>query len=63
MLTYVDDNGVYHEEKVVSEQGDYARYYDALYETIINGKEPLVKREQTEYLIRMLEEAVADLEK
>lgn len=63
VLTYMDDNGVYHEEKVVSEQGDYARYYDALYETIINGKAPLVRREQTEYLIQMLEEAVAGLEK
>ena len=59
----MDDNGVYHEEKVVSEQGDYARYYDSLYETIINGNEPLVKREQTEYLIQMLEEAVSGLEK
>lgn len=63
VLTYMDDNGVYHEEKVISEQGDYARYYDSLYETIINGKKPLVKREQTEYLIQMLEEAVANLEK
>ena len=63
ILTYVDDAGVFHEEKVVSEQGDYARYYDALYEAVINGREPLVKREQTELLIQMLEEAVADLEK
>ena len=62
VLTYVDDSGVYHEEKVVSEQGDYTRYYDALYDTIMNGKEPLVRREQTELLIQMLEEAVAELE-
>ena len=29
-LTYVDEKGIYHEEKVISEQGDYARIYDAL---------------------------------
>ena len=62
-LIYYDDNGIYHEEKVISEKGDYAYYYDALYETIINGKEPLVKSEETILLISMLEEAVKDLEK
>ncbi len=59
-ITYIDDNG-YHEEKVVSEVGDYARYYDALYETIINGKEPLVKPIETITLVKMLEEATKDL--
>ena len=51
-LTYMDDQGVYHEEKVVSEVGDYSRFYDALYATIIEGKDKLVKDEET---IRQLE--------
>mgnify|MGYP003522615671 FL=1 len=51
-LTYMDDQGVYHEEKVVSEVGDYSRFYDALYATIVEGKDKLVKDEET---IRQLE--------
>ncbi|POP46465.1 NAD(P)-dependent oxidoreductase [Superficieibacter electus] len=61
VLTRIDDNGTWHEEKVVSEQGDYARYYDALYETLINGHEKLVTDEQTLLQIRMLEEGVRGL--
>ncbi len=60
-LTYVDDAGNYHEEKVVSEQGDYARYYDALYETIMHGKAPLVTPEQTILQMAMLEEGIKGL--
>ncbi|MFR4597578.1 MAG: Gfo/Idh/MocA family oxidoreductase [Coprobacillus cateniformis] len=56
-LTYYDDNNQYHEEKVVSVNGDYGRYYDALYETLINGKEKLVKDEET-LLLRILEEGI-----
>ena len=41
-LIYYDDEHHYHEEKVVSVNGDYGRYYDALYETLINGQEKLV---------------------
>ncbi|MEG0592852.1 MAG: Gfo/Idh/MocA family oxidoreductase, partial [Coprobacillus sp.] len=54
-LTYYDDNNVFHEEKVVSEVGDYARFYDALYDTIILGKEKLVTDEQTLLQIEILE--------
>ncbi|HBR1526333.1 TPA: Gfo/Idh/MocA family oxidoreductase [Klebsiella pneumoniae] len=61
VLTYVDDSGNYHEEKVISERGDYGRYYDALYETIINGAAPLVKPEQILCQIQLLEDGVADL--
>lgn len=57
-LTYYDDNDVYHEEKVISVNGDYGRYYDALYETIINGKEKLVKDEETLLQIQILEEGI-----
>ncbi len=59
-LIYYDDQG-YHEEKVVSEVGDYARYYDALYETIINGKEPLVTPDQTLLQLKILEKGISSL--
>ena len=55
-LTYYDDNNQYHEEKVVSVNGDYGRYYDALYETLI--KEKLVKDEETLLQLRILEEGI-----
>ncbi len=54
-LTYYDDNNQYHEEKVVTVQGDYAKYYDALYETLVNNKAPLVKPEETLLVMEMLE--------
>lgn len=51
-LTYMDQAGNYHEEKVVSEVGDYSRVYEGLYDTLINGAEKSVKDEET---IRQLE--------
>ena len=60
-LVYYDEQGEYHEEKVKSVDGDYGRYYDALYETIINGKEKLVKDEETLLQISILEEGIKDL--
>lgn len=61
VLTWMDDTGVYHEEKVVTVQGDYARYYDALYESVINGKEKLVQDQQTLLQINLLASGVAGL--
>lgn len=58
VLTYVDDNGNYHEEKVISEVGDYARIYDGVYESIINGKEKMVKDEETLRQMEILEEGI-----
>lgn len=60
-LTYVDDYGCYHEEKVVSEVGDYSRFYEALYETLINGKDKLVKDEETLFQMKLLEAAIHQL--
>lgn len=57
-LTYLDESGNYHEEKVVSEVGDYGRVYDAIYETIINGKEKLIKDEETLIQMEILEEGM-----
>lgn len=61
VLTWMDDAGVWHEEKVVTEQGDYARYYDALYETLIHGKEKLVKDDETLLQIKLLQAGIAGL--
>ncbi len=60
-LIFYDDEGKYHEEKVETVKGDYGYYYDALYETLVNGKEQLVKPEQTKLLMKMLYEGVSGL--
>lgn len=60
-LTYIDDEGIYHEEKVVSEVGDYSRVYEGLYETIINGKEKSVKDEETIRQLEILEEGTQSI--
>lgn len=57
-LTYVDATGQYHEEKVVSEVGDYSRFYAALYETLVNGRPKLVKDEETLLQVKMLAEGI-----
>ena len=59
-LIYYED-GIYHEEKVPTVKGDYAYYYDALYETLVNGKEPCVKPWETLLQLEMLEEGVKGL--
>ena len=61
VLTWMDDAGVFHEEKVVTVQGDYARYYDALYDSVINGKEKLVQDQQTLLQIKLLESGMTGL--
>lgn len=63
VLTYIDDEGKYHEEKVVSEKGDYSLFYQALYDTLVNGKEKLVKDEETIKQIEMLEEGIRQMGK
>lgn len=61
ILTYIDEKGIYHEEKVVSEVGDYGRVYDNIYETLINGKGKIVKDEETIRQIEILEEGTSRL--
>ena len=41
-IIYYDNLGIYHEEKVPSERGNYGKYYEELYETLINGVPQLV---------------------
>lgn len=54
-IVYVDEVGQYHEEKVVTHQGDYSLYYLKLYDTLENGKQKLVKDEETLEVIHILE--------
>jgi predicted dehydrogenase len=60
-LIYVDNQKVYHEEKVETLKGDYGKYYDYLYETMVNQAEKLVKDEHTLWQLEMLEEGIKDL--
>ncbi|MDO4465752.1 MAG: Gfo/Idh/MocA family oxidoreductase [Bacillota bacterium] len=58
VLTYYDEMGICHEEKVETVQGDYARVYDGIYDCIVNGKEQVIKPEETILQIEMLEEGI-----
>ena len=61
VLTYYDQDGGFHEEKVSSLAGDYGRVYDDIYECIVNGKEPVIKSWQTLFQMEMLEEGIRNL--
>ena len=52
---------MFHEEKVVTEKGGYEKYYEALYETVINGAAPCVKPEETLLVMRYLEEGTKEM--
>ena len=60
-LTYVDDQGNYHEEKVISEVGDYGRIYDGVYQSLVHGQAKLVKDQETLTQIDLLEQITANL--
>ena len=60
-LTYRDEEDKYYQEKVVSEIGDYSCVYEAVYQTLINGADPVVKPEQTLAQIKMLEKGIMTL--
>lgn len=60
-LYYMDDEGHYHEDKVVSEVGDYSRIYEGVYESIVNGKQKIVKDEETLRQIEILEEGINEM--
>ena len=61
-LTYYDEEGLYHEEKVISEIGDYGRVYDDLYAAIMNKAAPTITAEQTILQMEILETGVKGLE-
>lgn len=54
-LTYMDEQGIYHEEKVISVPGDYGYFYDALYETLMHQAPQKVTHEQTLCVMQILE--------
>lgn len=60
-ITYYDENNQYHEEKVKTVDGDYARIYDGIYETIVNNKEKLIKDDETILQMEILEEGIKNL--
>lgn len=62
-LTYMDQADRYHEEKVVSEVGDYSRVYAGLYEAIINGQPKTVKDEETILQLEMLEKGIQQVKR
>ncbi|MBO0481149.1 Gfo/Idh/MocA family oxidoreductase [Candidatus Enterococcus courvalinii] len=62
VLTYMDDNNIYHEEKVVSEVGDYSRVYAGIYEILINDAEKIVKDEETILQMQILEEGIRSIQ-
>lgn len=61
VLTYMDEEGIIHEEKVPSVNGDYGRVYDDLYEAIINDKEKTITDEQTLLQMEILETGIRHL--
>lgn len=63
-LTYIDEaNGDYHEEKVITEVGDYSRVYEGVYQTLVNHQDKIVKDEETLLQIKILEEGMKKLNK
>lgn len=61
VLTYYDGDGVFHEEKVPSERGDYGRIYDDLFDAIELGKPKTIRDEQIMWQFEIMEAAVKDL--
>ncbi|MDV7693526.1 Gfo/Idh/MocA family oxidoreductase [Pediococcus parvulus] len=57
-LTYYDDNQNYHEQKVVTINGDYSRVYAGVYATLAEGQKKLIKDEETIQQIKMLEQGI-----
>ncbi|QXE03252.1 Gfo/Idh/MocA family oxidoreductase [Terribacillus sp. DMT04] len=59
-LTYLDKNGIYHEEKVISVNGDYGRVYDDVYRVIFESAEKKIKDEETIRVMDILERAMKE---
>ncbi len=62
-LTYIDSQGVYHEESVITEVGDYSRVYQGIHDIIINGADKIIKDEETILQIEILEEGIRRMNK
>ncbi|WP_124059270.1 Gfo/Idh/MocA family oxidoreductase [Vaginisenegalia massiliensis] len=62
VLTYQDEAGQFHEETVVSQVGDYSRFYEAIYQSIAHGAPKLVSDQETLLQMEILEQAISKLE-
>ncbi len=60
-VTYYGEDGSYHEEKVTSEVGDYARFYAGVHDSIVNGAPKIVRDDQTIELIGILHDGLAPM--
>lgn len=61
ILIYIDEEGVYYEEKVIFEKGDYVCVYDDIYGVIIYGKDKVIKDEEILMVMGILEEEIRGL--
>lgn len=58
ILDYISENGENIIEGKITPRGDYARIYDGLYDTLINGKEKLVKDFEVLTVMKILETGI-----
>lgn len=56
-LLHVEKKGVFSKEKIPGERGNYTRYYDGIYETIVNNKPLPVTAAEAQNVIRIIEAA------
>ena len=61
IITYIDDNGCMHEERVRSERGNYAMFYEKLYNTLKKNQPQEVKKETTLLVMQILETGIEQL--
>ncbi len=61
VLTYIDDQGQYHEEKVPSVDGDYGRVYDGIYDCIVHHQPQIITHDQTLMQMEIIEIGVKEL--
>lgn len=61
VLTYIDDQGLYHEEKVPSVDGDYGRVYDGIYDCIVHHQPQIITHDQTLMQMEIIEIGVKEL--
>src|SRR5690606_22767706 len=57
ILTFRGEDGQFSQQKVISERGDYMLLFDAVYETIRNGKPYFVTQDQINWQLDILEPA------
>lgn len=58
ILDFMNDNGENIIESKVTPKGDYGRIYDGLYDSIVNGKEKLIKDWELLIVMKILEEGI-----